>query len=439
MRNLQKIIRWDYGFYAAQGTQDCLVCLTPQQIYLVGQIIEPLKWKNTRWVGDTSQVDLGDISANLEYRLSEAIMCDCITDLQTQIQNLQYQVSQIFESSVTQANTDNNIDIFFDTAKQNAAISSYDIGIVGNCNDDELWSGILEVVTKLAQLGEDMLDTLLAQAEIIERAAYWVAIVPLVGDIIGEAVINALLELENTVQAYDAYRTDAAIEDIACDIFCMVKAQCRLPTNREFMDYYLGLSPAGLQNLYELSWKAIFDTVFGTSFATNQLTFFAINVFVLATLWIDGEVLGRRGVRWLGIWFAAGASAPSSNWQLLCEDCSEFEIIATSDGWIGGQSTGVSYTSGQTVTIEYLSGQWSYGAGNFDANGNTALQDPSTLVANENIGGLCRYDGSAWQFVGNYEQFIASGNVADLKLSINDSQGNYFDNTGSVYVRVTVV
>jgi hypothetical protein len=57
-----------------------LYCLTKKQIYLIGQAIIPqLQW-NTRWVGDTSGLDIDEIVANVEVAITMP-KCDDISEM----------------------------------------------------------------------------------------------------------------------------------------------------------------------------------------------------------------------------------------------------------------------------------------------------------------------------------------------------------------------
>lgn len=48
MTNKTKLIQWDTEFYNSLSDDDCLVCLSEKQKYVLGQILEPIKW-STRW------------------------------------------------------------------------------------------------------------------------------------------------------------------------------------------------------------------------------------------------------------------------------------------------------------------------------------------------------------------------------------------------------
>jgi hypothetical protein len=59
-----KALQWYSDFYNSRSDEECVICLTERQVYLIGIIIDSLGW-STRWIGDISGLDLERIAADL--------------------------------------------------------------------------------------------------------------------------------------------------------------------------------------------------------------------------------------------------------------------------------------------------------------------------------------------------------------------------------------
>lgn len=210
----------------------------------------------------------------------------------------------------------------FPPALRNQPISTTDISDgMGGCDNDKLWAAIREVVNRVNDLARDLLEILVSEADTVQRAATFVESVPFVGDI-ASSVLNAAAENADDIRnLYESYVTASVLEDIACDLFCMVVDECRFPTFNEYIDYYKNLGIIDIQDLTQVAFQFMVDVIFNSSGILAQTIFYSMNVFVLFTMYLDGEVLGRRGKRWLDIWANAGANSPDNDWTLLCEDC----------------------------------------------------------------------------------------------------------------------
>jgi len=88
-------LRWNADYYKSLSDDDCIICLTEKQIYLVGQYLEAITWENTRWVGDKSGLDFVGIAGNLEEALAERMTCEKLTLLVQQIESINVQLSSI--------------------------------------------------------------------------------------------------------------------------------------------------------------------------------------------------------------------------------------------------------------------------------------------------------------------------------------------------------
>lgn len=205
----------------------------------------------------------------------------------------------------------------FDTDARNTPILPDPVG----CNKDELWAGILEIVTRIDQNGSDWWETVVAQADTLSRIAEAIALVPLFGDLIGEG-LELLIDIAPTMKdQYFAYSSQSLIEAIACDLFQLTCAECRYPTYQEVFDYYSGNSALGAAHWEELALNALVDVVIGTELASAGIIYYTTNILQLWVLSAGAEWLDTHGVQFVALWAGIGSSTPSDAWELLCGEC----------------------------------------------------------------------------------------------------------------------
>lgn len=211
------------------------------------------------------------------------------------------------------------IETRFPTASRNAGILPDPVG----CNKDELWSGILEIVTRIDDNGRDFWETVVAETDTIERIAEIIALVPLFGDIIGEG-LELLADIAPTMRdKYLAFSSATVIEETACDLFQLVCAECRYPTYQEVYDYYAGLSAIGEEHWEELAFEALIDILLGTESSANAIVYWTTNIVQLWVLAALSTWLRTIGVKFIALWAKLGAADPSDNWEILCGECGE--------------------------------------------------------------------------------------------------------------------
>lgn len=205
----------------------------------------------------------------------------------------------------------------FDTASRNTAI----LPPPDACNKDELWAGILEIVTRIDENGRDWWEIIVAQTDTLSRIAEAIALVPLFGDLIGEG-LELLIDIAPTMRdQYVAYSTLSVIEAIACDLFQLVCGECRYPTYQEVYDYYSGNSALGAAHWEELALKALVDVVIGTELASAGIIYYTTNILQLWVLAAGAQWLETHGVQFVALWAGIGSSDPSDAWELLCGPC----------------------------------------------------------------------------------------------------------------------
>lgn len=190
------------------------------------------------------------------------------------------------------------------------------------CDNDYLWSGLKEIVTRIDQYGLDWLELLVANADLVQRIAEAIEVVPLLGSVASTGLDLLAGEAENLRNAYSAYSSESVIEEITCDLFALVCNDCRYPTHDELLNYYASLGIQTLQDYLELSFEYILSQVVASSGFTNQVVYHTVNLFQLVIRGMNGEFLGQRGTRYISLWAKLGQDSPSSDHEVLCP-CTE--------------------------------------------------------------------------------------------------------------------
>lgn len=189
------------------------------------------------------------------------------------------------------------------------------------CDLDKLWTGILEVVTRLDEASRDAWEDLSALADKADRIGEAIAIIPLLGDIPGEVIAFLAEVIPDLLTAYNAHSSQEVLEDIACDLFNMVCSECRYPTAQELYTYYASFGITGIQDLLSYGLDAAVDYLIGSSTLANSVVFFTTNAIQLYFRYLGGTWLGKRGLKWLAIWADIGEDNPNNGWELLCDPC----------------------------------------------------------------------------------------------------------------------
>lgn len=189
------------------------------------------------------------------------------------------------------------------------------------CDPDEVWAGVLEIVTRLDQNGADFWDTIIVHTDTIERIAEIIALVPILGDVIGEG-LELLADVAPTMQnLYDAYSSQQQIEEIACDLFSLVCNDCRYPSYQEVFDYYAGRSALGETQWMNIALQALVDALLGTSTASPALCYMTTNILQIWVLSAAATFIKTYGVKYIATWARIGSAVPSDAWEVICGPC----------------------------------------------------------------------------------------------------------------------
>jgi len=321
--NFDKLVRWDADYYKELTDDDCIVCLTEREVYIIGQIIEVIKWSKTRWIGDLLGLDFDLIASNLEYKLSERMTCQNITKLLDKIASLEDKIDYIFNSTtVDNGDTipDENTPAWDVTTPEEFA-EEFSVSTDG-CDDDDksaIYAGIFQLVRYVNQVNIDALQSLSQIGNLASQidkliSAATGGLTPL--DEVAAYVdflVNELLE------EYEATVTEELLETVTCDLFCIaVNSNCTINMS-DVINYYgskIGSTALDLTNsLLNVMQFAATGTFSGDEYFYFMTTFQFITV-ALTDHFFDVSSMMNYKTQIL-----AGMNSPDADWMLLCDEC----------------------------------------------------------------------------------------------------------------------
>jgi len=335
--NFEKLVRWDADFYKSLSQGDCILCLTEQQVYLIGQITDSLRWFNTRWIGDKSGMDFNTIAEELEYRISERMSCGKLTQLAEQMNQLQITVN-------TRTNTVNNYidpaadpepttaDTPLDEAIPVAELAAHGTTIDGCDTDDKdaLYSAINTVVRYIHQVNQQLLiDLGQSTGNIIEQSQTLLGAFPPTDLVAADDItkyINFLID--ELKEEYDATVDEELLQATVCDLFCIAVSNGCNTNMYDISNYFGGKVDPTFAN-FAATYGNIVQFAFLGTFS-GDMYFYYLCYFQLAGVAI-GQGLGFETLRDYDLQLAAGQNSPDNDWTLFCTDCPEFHRLWTWD------------------------------------------------------------------------------------------------------------
>lgn len=227
-----------------------------------------------------------------------------------------------------------------------------------DCNLDGLWSGIREIVQRLDDISRDMLEDLAALNDLPQRYQAFIDVVPIIGDV-AEGIATAATELiPDILNQYNSHSSESVLDEIACDLFSMVCAECRYPTFQEVLDYYAGFG-------YEMSDMDTMTTalmVFNLTgmmagIPSPSIVYFSVVTFNLFTLYLQATFNGVSGTASLTRFAKLGEDLANNNWQELCETCGQDYRIKVWDFTVSDQDWYLDTADGIADEGVYVSGK----------------------------------------------------------------------------------
>lgn len=222
-----------------------------------------------------------------------------------------------------------------------------------NCDRNKLWGGIRHgIVDRLDEVLADTLQDVAAIPTIIGRNAAWLDIIPVLGDL-AEAVVTSLSNVAPTLLSlYESYSSEATKDELACELFALVCADCRYPTFEEIYNHFKNY---GMPETPEIgAW--VLDTM--TQLLTNpvgvlaKVAYFTLMTWQLGILYLQATFNGNTGTNAIFRFASLGEDFSNDNWLLLCETCDDSYVLWTWDFRTQGQGDfyqDTVQTSGQGV------------------------------------------------------------------------------------------
>lgn len=322
--NFEKLIRWDADYYNELTDDDCIVCLTEREVYLVGQITDALKWKNTRWIGDILGLDFDLIASNLEYKLAERMTCQNIGDLLQKITQLEQKLNVIYNDTVT----DNGGTIPDENTRANEVHDAADMAenfsvAMDACevaDKDELYAGIAQFVRYVNQMNIDALQNIAQAGNVADQAARLVSGTPIIGLLPFDEIIDYVeFLMDELLDEYEATVDEELLQQVTCDLFCIaVNSNCVFNLSDAINHYGSKLGSTALDLFSSLANVVQFAA---TGTFSGDEYFYFMSVFQFITVAISDEFFGIHGMDNYMLQFAAGANSPDNDWTLFCDDC----------------------------------------------------------------------------------------------------------------------
>jgi hypothetical protein len=389
MTNFKKLVRWDADYYKGLTEDDCIVCLTEREVYLVGQIIEVLTWASTRWLGDITGLDFKAISAQLEHKLSERMTCQNITTLLQKITQLEAKIDYVFnETVVNEGDTVFNPDTtVMDDISTPEEMQTGDMAVQAEvCDNDgknQIYGAVSQVVRYIVGLNTDLLQRFeQAVGNLAEQAETLLSAFPPTDLLaVDEAAKYTAFLTQELQEEYEATVDEELIQDTICDIFCIAVANnCKL-TMWDIYNYFGSKVDPSFTNA-ALTYANLVNFAFTGTFS-GDMYFHYLCYFQLASAAFTGAVDGN-GLETYERQIAAGFNSPDADWMIHCIECPPMWRKITYDFFIQNEweldTLGIASTKG-----EFVGGRWKGTLTQFDQKNiqitNSEIEPDMQLVA----------------------------------------------------------
>ena len=362
--NFQKLIRWDADYYKELTDDDCIVCLTEREVYLVGQIIEVLTWASTRWLGDITGLDFKAISAQLEHKLSERMTCQNITTLLQKITQLETKLDYVFNQTVvnegdTPFSPDTTVaDDVFTPAEMQTGDMAVQADVCDNAGKSQIYGATNQVVRYIVGLNTDLLQQFeQAVGNIAEQAETLLGAFPVTDFLaVDDAAKYVAFLTQELQEEYEAIVDEELIQQTICDIFCIASANnCKL-TMWDIYNYFGSKIDPTFTNA-ALTYANLVNFAFVGTF-TGDMYFHYLCYFQLASAMFNGAITGD-GLEAYERQIAAGFNSPDADWMIHCIACPPMYRLFTVDFSIGMaefvQTTGI-YSGGRLTNPDATGG-----------------------------------------------------------------------------------
>lgn len=192
------------------------------------------------------------------------------------------------------------------------------------CNLDALWAGIrYGIVQRMDDLVRDTLEDLAVIPELGARVSAFIDIIPVVGDVV-EATLNAVASaIPTLLDLYNAHSSEATLDEIACDLFSLVCAECRYPTHAELYNYYQSFAMPATPSISDFVLDVMMQLLSNPVGVVAKVAYFTLQVWALGILYLQALFHGENGSETLYNFATLGEDFANDNWLQLCNACGE--------------------------------------------------------------------------------------------------------------------
>lgn len=311
-----KAATWDWAYLENVPPDEALYQLSDRDIQALLVPLTQMGW-STRWFNrPTDFSDVRDFVAVLQEKLLTPIdlcqlIADCLTDPQSP-------AAAALRDGVSGYLRDNGIN---PGEKPSSAARTLDLSDGSNpdCDLDVLWAQCLQVVQWTNGAIIDMFEKI-ETATNVGEVAQALTFVPVLDEFGFDAIASYLQYLLEVVpEQYDAGYTQEVEYEIACELFCAAKETCELSIDAL---YNIAASRVGTSLGTALSFEDLVAFLAGFPTDTPLLTVNAMFFVAWGGLAAIGVVLDNLGDKALRMVIQLAADEPSSDWELLCDECS---------------------------------------------------------------------------------------------------------------------
>lgn len=341
-KRFEKLVSWDVGFYNSLSDDDCIVCLTEKQVYLVGQIIDQLTWWRTRWIGNSGLLDVNDISANLEHRLSDKMTCEQLTQLINKVNSIDSDI-QIIKQDISGDNIsiDNSTELGDTLTAQQRSDFLGGGTPSGDCDLDELYAAVGALVDYIHDRNSDMLLELSEFAgDPVGGVARLISGIPVLGALLpaDEAMEHFTFLVDELGDNYESIADVDFLREVKCDLFCYLRndSPCGI-TIDDFIDFYNSKTPVNIE-MVGTTIVDIISLLMTGNFAGDQFFWVATGIQMLMAF-AGEEFFGKVGFKSYEHTIRAAYDDPDNDWTIFCTDCPDpdwchtFDFTTGTLGW----------------------------------------------------------------------------------------------------------
>lgn len=415
--NFEKLVRWDADYYKELSDDDCIVCLTEREVYIIGQITDMLRWRRTRWIGDILGLDFDLIASNLEYKLSERMTCQNLSNLVEKIGQLETKIDYIFnETTINEGDTLPALETLpYDVTTPEQFAEEFSIA-TESCDEEdkhELYAGIRQFVNYVHNANIDALQKIQQAGNLAAQAKRLTSGIPVLGLLPFDEIADyTAFIIDELLDEYEATVDETLLETVTCDLFCIaVASDCNFRLSDAINYYGSKIGTTALDLTASLA-NVVQFALTGT-FSGDQYFYF-MTTFQFIAVAVADSYFSVNGMDSYMLQVAAGMNSPDADWMLLCDECPPLYRIWTHN--------------------------FVYGMGEFTINDGTL---DGSRFKGADLGAICEIDivmpsDPTWRFIAaelTYTRIGGTNSASDLHaVTLRPTPGS---NTGSTGITVS--